>query len=137
MQRSTTPKSLERLSKETKYNRMKKEEFKKGLAVLISGTQRTEEEETLTEALEERRKSTRGRPRKNAPDGKRTDGYERASVIVSSELWAKLREICYKETLMQKEVLELALELLIGRYEEKHGTIKPRSHKQKDPKSII
>lgn len=118
----------------------KKAEMKQGLQALLSGgsgaSSRTDEEKEL--ALAEERKKGRGRPKKINPGEKRSDGYEKASVIVNSEQWAKVREICYNETIMQKDVLELALSLLIEKYEKKHGKIELGLEREpRDLKSIL
>ncbi len=85
------------------------------------------ENEELREALRKKRMDGRGRPRKNTdPTGKRTDGYSRTSLIVNDELWAKIKEVAFKETLTMKEIVDLALRMVVERYESKHGTIKPQ-----------
>ena len=85
------------------------------------------EDERLREALRAKRMDGRGRPRKNTdPSGKRTDGYSRTSLIVNDELWAKIKEVSFRETLTMKEIVELALRMVVERYEAKHGTIEPK-----------
>ncbi len=87
----------------------------------------TIEDERLREALRKKRMDGRGRPRKNTdPTGKRTDGYSRTSLIVRDELWAKIKEVAFRETLTMKEIVDLALHMVVDRYEAKHGTIKPQ-----------
>lgn len=93
------------------------------------------EDERLREALRAKRMDGRGRPRKNTDkNGKRTDGYSRTSLIVNDELWAKIKEVAFRETLTMKEIVDLALHMVVGRYEAKHGTIEP--HPQKYTKNI-
>lgn len=88
------------------------------------------EDERLREALRKKRMDGRGRPRKNTDKhGKRTDGYSRTSLIVNDELWAKLKEVAFRETLTMKEILDLALRMVVERYEAKHGTIEPKPEK--------
>lgn len=88
------------------------------------------EDERLREALWAKRMDGRGRPRKNADrNGKRTDGYSRTSLIVNDELWAKIKEVAFLETLTMKEIVDLALRMVVERYEAKHGTIKPQPHR--------
>lgn len=85
------------------------------------------ESEELREALRKKRMDGRGRPRKNTDkNGKRTDGYSRTSLIVNDELWAKIKEVAFRETLTMKEIVDLALHMVVDRYEAKHGTIKPQ-----------
>jgi hypothetical protein len=85
------------------------------------------ENEELREALRKKRMDGRGRPRKNTDkNGKRTDGYSRTSLIVNDELWAKIKEVAFRETLTMKEIVDLALHMVVDRYEAKHGTIKPQ-----------
>lgn len=86
----------------------------------------------LRAALEARRKEGRGRPRKNTDArGKRTDGYSRTSFIIKDTTWAKIREIAFRQTLTMKEIVELALEMLIQKYEEQHGEVTPHPERYK------
>ena len=88
------------------------------------------EDEELREALRAKRMDGRGRPRKNTDrNGKRTDGYSRTSLIVNDELWAKIKEVAFRETLTMKEIVDLALRMVVERYEAKHGTIEPKPEK--------
>lgn len=88
------------------------------------------EDERLREALRAKRMDGRGRPRKNTDkNGKRTDGYSRTSLIVNDELWAKIKEVAFRETLTMKEIVDLALHMVVDRYEAKHGTIEPQPQK--------
>ena len=88
------------------------------------------EDERLREALRAKRMDGRGRPRKNTDkNGKRTDGYSRTSLIVNDELWAKIKEVAFRETLTMKEIVDLALRMVVERYEAKHGTIEPKPEK--------
>ncbi len=97
----------------------------------------TIEDEQLRAALRAKRMEGRGRPRKNTDkNGKRTDGYSRTSVIVNEELWAKLKEVAFRETLTMKEILNLALSIVVERYEAKHGTIVPHPEKYDELKDI-
>lgn len=99
------------------------------------------EDEELRKDLEERlyRKKLigRGRPRKNDQLGRRMDGYERTSLIIPVEKWAKVKEIALRETLTLKEIEELALDMVIERYESKHGEVKPQPREKKDIKAIF
>ena len=88
------------------------------------------EDERLREALRAKRMDGRGRPRKNTDrNGKRTEGYSRTSLIVNDELWAKIKEVAFRETLTMKEIVDLALHMVVDRYEAKHGTIEPQPQK--------
>ena len=60
-------------------------------------------------------KATRGRPRE--------EEYEARTFRVRKELVQKLRIIATLEGRLQKDILDFALESVIARYEEKHGTI--------------
>ena len=93
------------------------------------------EDESLKKELEERlrrkRLIGRGRPRKDTDVfGKRMDGYDRTSLIINMEKWAKIKEIALIETLTLKEIVDLALDLVIERYEAKHGTVKPNQNEK-------
>ena len=128
-----------------------KKNLKGGVANLLggSGTQdraaeirETIEDETLREELEERLAQRRrvgvGRPRTNtAPGGKRSDGYDRTSLIINVAKWAKVKEIALRETVTLKEIMEAALDIIIERYEAKHGEIKPQPRTKKDIKDIF
>jgi len=90
------------------------------------------EDAQLRAALEARRKEGRGRPRKNTDaTGKRTDGYSRTSFIIKDTTWAKIREIAFRKTLTMKEIVELALEMLIKEYEKTNGEVTPHPEKYK------
>lgn len=90
------------------------------------------EDAKLRAALEARRKEGRGRPRKNTDaTGKRTDGYSRTSFIIKDTTWAKIREIAFRKTLTMKEIVELALEMLIKEYEKTNGEVTPHPEKYK------
>ena len=58
------------------------------------------------------------------------DGYDRTSLIINMEKWAKIKEIALIETLTLKEIVDLALDLVIERYEAKHGTVKPNQNEK-------
>ena len=53
------------------------------------------------------------------------------------EKWAKIKEIAFIETLTMKEIVELALDMVIERYESKHGTITPIKDRKKDINEIF
>ena len=90
------------------------------------------EDAQLRAALEARRKEGRGRPRKNTDaTGKRTDGYSRTSFIIKDTTWAKIREIAFRKTLTMKEIVELALEMLIKEYEKTNGEVTPHPERYK------
>ena len=99
----------------------------------------TIEDEALRAALHKKRMDGRGRPRKNTDErGNRTDGYCRTTLIVSEEKIAKIREIGFRETLTMKEIIDTALDIVIERYETKHGEIKPQPLKYKgDAKKVF
>lgn len=90
------------------------------------------EDEALREALKRKRMDGRGRPRKNTDaTGKRTDGYSRTSLILNDEKVAKIKEIAFRETLTMKEIFELGLDMIIERYEQKHGKVTPHPESYK------
>lgn len=99
----------------------------------------TIEDEELRAALHKKRMEGRGRPRKNTDErGNRTDGYCRTTLIVSEEKIAKIREIGFRETLTMKEIIDTALDIVIERYETKHGEIKPQLSKYRgDAKKLF
>lgn len=99
------------------------------------------EDEELRKELEARlyRKKLigRGRPRKNDQLGRRMDGYNRTSLIIPVEKWEKVKEIALRETLTLKEIVELSLDMVIERYETKHGEVKPQPREKKDINEIF
>lgn len=99
------------------------------------------EDEELRKELEARlykkKLIGRGRPRKNDQLGRRMDGYDRTSLIINVEKWAKVKEIALRETLTLKEIVELALDMVIDRYESKHGEVKPQPVRKKDINDIF
>ncbi len=61
-----------------------------------------------------------------APRGKgrpKMEDYERRTFIVRKDLFCKLNLIAAKESLLQKDIIEFALENAIERYEKKHGEL--------------
>lgn len=100
-------------------------------ADLINSVEDEELREELRERLKRKRLIGRGRPRKNDQLGRRMDGYDRTSLIINKEKWAKIKEIAFVETLTMKEIVELALDMVIERYEAKHGEIKPQPDRGK------
>lgn len=135
-----------------------KEELKGGLSALFGGgTPQPTQEQTaedftleLTSAQDEddlinsiddaelrarlhaKRVDRRGRPRKNTDErGKRVDGYSRTSLILRDDKVAKIKEIAFRETLTMKEIFELALDMVIKSYEDKHGEVIPQPERYK------
>ena len=53
----------------------------------------------------------------------KSEGYERRTFIVRKDLFSKLTLIAAKEGILQKDILEVALEDAIGKYEAKHGEL--------------
>lgn len=104
---------------------------------LINSVEDEELREELRERLRQKRLIGRGRPRKNDQLGRRMDGYDRTSLIINKEKWAKIKEIAFVETLTMKEIVELALDMVIDRYESKHGEIIPVQDKKKDITEIF
>ena len=100
-------------------------------ADLINSVEDEELREELRERLKRKRLIGRGRPRKNDQLGRRMDGYDRTSLIINKEKWAKIKEIAFIETSTMKEIVELALDMVIERYEAKHGEIKPQPDRGK------
>ena len=104
---------------------------------LINSVEDEELREELRERLRQKRLIGRGRPRKNDQLGRRMDGYDRTSLIINKEKWAKIKEIAFIETLTMKEIIELALDMVIERYESKHGEIIPVPDRKKDISEIF
>ena len=104
---------------------------------LINSVEDEELREELRERLRQKRLIGRGRPRKNDQLGRRMDGYDRTSLIINKEKWAKIKEIAFVETLTMKEIVELALDMVIERYELKHGEIIPAPDRKKDITEIF
>jgi hypothetical protein len=88
-------------------------------------------DEELRQALKAKREEHRGRPRKTEEQRKASEGYSRTSLIVNTEKAAKIKEIAFRQTLTMKEVFELAMDLLIEKYEAAHGRVIPNPEKYK------
>ena len=101
----------------------------------------TIEDEELRRELERRlyrkRLIGKGRPRKGSTAAKPSDGYSRTSLIIPLAQWEKIREIALLETLRLKDIVELAFDMVIERYESKHGEIKPQPRKERDIREIF
>lgn len=83
----------------------------------------TVQDEELRRALRKRQQEGRGRTKKGRPKDKRTEGYGTICVKANLEKWAKVEYISLQETLQKKEVLEMALDMLIEKYESEKGKI--------------
>lgn len=105
---------------------------------LINSIEDEELRAELQERLRQKRMIGRGRPRTAHDErGKRTDGYNRTSLIVNVEKWEKIKEIAFRETLTMKEITELALDMVIERYESKNGTIIVTEKEKRDINDIF
>lgn len=83
----------------------------------------TVQDEELKDKLRKRQLDGRGRPKKGRPHDSKTEGYATICVKANREKWAKLEYISLQETLQKKEVLDLALDMLIEKYEKEKGAI--------------
>lgn len=90
----------------------------------------TVQDEELKEKLRQRQLEGRGRPKRGRPHDSKTYGYGTVCVKANLEKWAKLEYISLQESLQKKEVLELALDMLIEKYESEKGTIKLKISKK-------
>lgn len=90
----------------------------------------TVQDKELKEALRQRQLDGRGRPKRGRPHDSKTDGYGTICVKANLEKWAKIEYISLHETLQKKEVLELALDMLIEKYESEKGKIKLSTSKK-------
>jgi hypothetical protein len=88
------------------------------------------EDEELKAALHKKRMDKRGRPRKDAEERrKESEDYTRFCAIIRKDQIAKLHEICLRETLTIKEIIETLVGEAIEIYEEKHGEVIPKERK--------
>lgn len=88
------------------------------------------EDEELRAALHRKRMEKRGRPKKSEPQRqKEAETFTRFCAIIRRDYIAKLHEICYRETLTIKEIIDQLVGDAIKVYEEKHGEIKPTDHR--------
>lgn len=60
-----------------------------------------------------------------------------ASVVVDEEQWLKIRAIADRESVKIKDVLGVALQLAIDRYEESHGPVRVRASKRGNVNDIF
>ncbi len=96
------------------------------------------EDEQLKEALRQRQNRKRGRPRKGVVlEGRQEEVFTRFCTLVRKDQAAKLREICYRETLTLKELLQYVFGKAIESYEEYKGEVKPSKRKKKDAATIF
>jgi hypothetical protein len=127
---------------------MAKEQLRKGMAVLFGDTPasqpqlseetkneteaiiETVQDEELKEALRQRQLDGRGRPKRGRKKESKTEGYGTICVKANLDKWEKVKYISLQETLQIKEVLELALDMLIEKYESEKGTIRVRQSKK-------
>jgi len=79
---------------------------------------------------EEGKKNHVGRPR--------STGYTRTSVILNDEQMSKVRYISGSENVLQKDIIEKALQMFIEKYESAHGeiTVEP-INKKRDVNSLF
>lgn len=91
----------------------------------------TVQDEELKEALRQRVLLGRGRPKKGRKKDSNTDLYTTICVKANIEKWAKVEYIALQETLQKKEVLELALDMLIEKYENEKGAIRLKKDSKK------
>lgn len=91
----------------------------------------TVKDEELKAALRERVLAGRGRPKKGRKKDSNTELYTTICVKANIEKWAKVEYIALNETLQKKEVLELALDMLIEKYENEKGAIRLKKDSKK------
>lgn len=97
--------------------------MKKDLGVIDSMIQDKEPEQEQTK-IEAPAASTGTASEAVRPKGRpREDEYEARSFRVKRALFAKMKIIAAREGIMQKDILELALEDAIAKYEAKYGVI--------------
>ena len=90
----------------------------------------TVQDEELKEALRQRQLDGRGRPKRGRKKESKTEGYGTICVKANLDKWEKVKYISLQETLQIKEVLELALDMLIDKYESEKGTIRIKQSKK-------
>lgn len=76
------------------------------------------EDAELREKLRAKRMDGRGRPRNGVSRESLTQGYTRATMLVNSEKYSRLRDIGLRETKTIKEIIEAAFDLALSKYEE-------------------
>lgn len=115
----------------------KTEKLRGGIDTLFGATAKPREEqepanatdllqdEELREALHRRRMEQRGRPRRGRPRSEESRNTGRITAIVNLSKWEKVKYISLQETMQIKEVLDIALDMVIGKYEAEKGEIRP------------
>lgn len=88
------------------------------------------QDEELKEKLRQRQMEGRGQKR-GRPKGNKSEEYATVCVKANIEKWKKLEYISLHETLQKKEVLELALNMLIEKYESEKGAIQLKTPSKK------
>lgn len=96
-------------------------------AVESSATQSERKNPDTTAVTEE------SRQKQSKADKYRTkSGGIRVSVIVKEASMEKVKYIMEKENFSQSQIFDAAVTMLINKYEEKKGPIKPRQNKKKE-----
>lgn len=83
------------------------------------------DDEALKAKLMERRIKLRESNRTKSAKYTPAEGYSRTSLIINNKKYAKIKEIAFRSALTTKVVVETAMDMLIEKYEEKHGTVIP------------
>lgn len=95
---------------------MAKKDFKSGIENLLGGSSQPSAKVETAEA----------------------GNYGRTSLIINLEKYEKLREVAFQKNLAIKDVLEVAMDMFIEKYESKNGPIKPKPQAHKgDVKNIF
>lgn len=84
-------------------------------------------DEELKKAILARRSKHRGRPKKNKSVTGTPDNHTKVCLNVPTQKIEKIREICFLETKLLREVIEEGLDYVISKYEQSHGEIIPNS----------
>lgn len=107
-------------------------------AALLDTIQDSTLRANLEKRLVEKKRALGGRPRKGDPPKESVlKGYSRTTLFIDDTKWSKIKEIGLRETLTLKEILNIALDVIIERYESKHGEIVPQVNPKKDISEIF
>lgn len=107
-----------------------KPDFKGQTKTVFDSIMNPEEIGTSFQDPEEANKKHIGRPR--------NVGYTRTSVILNDEQISKIRYISGIENVLQKDIIEKALQLFLDKYEATHGEINiEATSKKRDVNSLF
>lgn len=112
--------------------KIEKSSMNKLLLGLTNGTEKTDDADVFVEEQPQKVKE-----KIESPQKKENVSTERICTIVESSKMGKIRAISDKEGVSIKEILNLAIEIVINKYEETHGTIKIKKSRKVNVENVF